>query len=106
MSIKEFIDHWKEEGKVVKEAPLRFWSSVGLLVILASIGVFFVIEWHYSERISTITEERDKSVRENEKLRDENKTIREVETERDNLKGQTNILTSERDRIFDQYQKS
>lgn len=78
MALKEIIDHFKQEGQVIKGSPFAFATCV---LVLAGF-IFAGVAWHYEgmlaqkdatiaqkdARIGTISEQRDGANRENDKL--------------------------------------
>ena len=71
MSFKEFLDHIKSEGQVIKNAPIAFFSFVAI----AGFAVFLGVDWHYSGTIS----EKDATIAQKDE------TIRTVSEERDSI---------------------
>jgi hypothetical protein len=106
MSFKEFLDHLKSEGQVIKNAPVAFCS----FVVIAGFVIFLFVDWHYvgtiSEKDSTITQkeatittvsaERDSFKDDNEKLRNENAQYQAAHDEKAfPLKKRVKILASQ-----------
>lgn len=48
MSFKEFLDHLKAEGRVIRTAPVSFCSFVAI----AGFVIFLLVDWHYAGTIS------------------------------------------------------
>ena len=61
MSFKEVLDHFRTEGRVIKQAPFAFASCVLICAFGIFCGVVALEEWHYtgtiSEKDATIEQE-------------------------------------------------
>jgi parallel beta-helix repeat protein len=75
MSLEDKItEYFCKEWRVMKDAPLFFV----LTLLIASFATYKAVNWHYSERIELITDERDKNAKE---ITDLNSQISELRSE-------------------------
>jgi hypothetical protein len=51
--VEKCFEHIRKEGHVIRQAPLAFAA----LIILGGVVSWYVVNWHYSERISVLTAE-------------------------------------------------
>jgi hypothetical protein len=91
-----YIAWVRKEKATMRGAPFSFVSCVIICTVLLGIGLFWLEERHYAgiiaekdativqkdETARTISEERDKSNRENERLRNDNALLQSIHDEK------------------------